>query len=98
MEPEDKGGKGEREKQMKWVGALDVMVSIVFSGKFRWTMERVDLALMNVYYISAQATLGFEVTSFRVLRDSSCLPVRSALVLFRVSTQTYSDLADSSKC
>lgn len=57
---------------------------IVFSGKFRWTMERVDLALMNVYYISAQATLGFEVTSFPVLRDSSWLPVRSALALFRV--------------
>ena len=45
------------------------MVFIVFSGKFCWTMERVDLVLMNVYYISAHATLGFEVTSFPILSD-----------------------------
>lgn len=74
---------------MKWVEPLDGMVSIVFSGKFRWTMERVDLALMNVYYISARATLGFEVTSFRVLTDSSCLPVRSVPVLFPVSNRSH---------
>lgn len=48
------------------------MAFIVFSGKFCWTMGKVDLALMNVYYISAHATLGFELTSFRILYDSSC--------------------------
>lgn len=72
----------ERETQMKRAEVSDETVSIVFSGKFRRTMERVDLPLMNVYYISVHVTLGFEVTSFRVLRGSSCLP-RTPL-LFRL--------------
>lgn len=64
------------------------MAFIVFSGKFCWTMGKVDLALMNVYYISAHATLGFELTSFRILHDSSCLSFRFSHVfsnLFRVN-------------
>ncbi|KAG7197857.1 hypothetical protein KM043_001668 [Ampulex compressa] len=72
----DNAGRDKRAKQMRWMEASARMVSIVFPGKFRRTMERVDLALMNVYYISTLATLGFEVTSFPDLRHPPLLPTR----------------------
>lgn len=62
-------------------------------------MGKVDLALMNVYYISAHATLGFELTSFRILYDSSCPSFRfshSFFAMFSIFSNWFEQMDKSS--